>query len=68
MNKLSIVVPVYNEEKNIGEFLNRTISTIDKLNCDYEIIFALDTSKDNTRNIIFSVSCDDGYSFANHSF
>lgn len=53
MNKLSIVVPVYNEEKNIDEFLNRTVSTIDKLNCDYEIIFALDPSRDNTRNIIF---------------
>ena len=41
MNKLSIVVPVYNEEKNIDEFLNRILSTINKLNCDYEIIFAL---------------------------
>ena len=37
--KLSIVVPVYNEEKNINEFLNRLVLTLDKINEDYEVIF-----------------------------
>ena len=39
INKLSIIVPVYNEEKNITEFLNRLLATLKKINVDYEIIF-----------------------------
>lgn len=51
-NKLSIIVPVYNEEKNIENFLGRTLQTLQKINQDYEIIFVLDPSNDNTENII----------------
>ena len=47
MTKLSIVVPVYNEEKNIKIFLDRLISTLIKITDDYEIIFALDPSNTN---------------------
>ena len=50
--KLSIVVPVYNEEKNIDSFLKRTISTLDKINLKYEIIFVLDPSTDKSEEII----------------
>ncbi len=50
--KLSIVVPVYNEEKNIDSFLKRTISTLDKINLKYEVIFVLDPSTDKTEEII----------------
>lgn len=54
MNKkidLSIVVPVYNEEKNIDIFFKRTIKSIpNKL--EYEIIFCLDPSTDNSEKII----------------
>ena len=52
IKKISIVVPVYNEEENIGNFFERTINTLKKINLDYEIIFVLDPSKDNTENII----------------
>ncbi|MDA9650330.1 glycosyltransferase family 2 protein [Candidatus Pelagibacter sp.] len=51
-NKLSIVVPVYNEENNIKIFLERLKSTLNRINIDYEIIFALDPSSDNTEKII----------------
>ena len=50
--KLSIVVPVYNEEKNIDSFLKRTISTLDKINLKYEVVFVLDPSTDKTEEII----------------
>ena len=50
--KLSIVVPVYNEEKNINEFLNRLVLTLDKINEDYEVIFLLDPSTDKTEELI----------------
>ncbi|MCR4684989.1 MAG: glycosyltransferase family 2 protein [Lachnospiraceae bacterium] len=50
--KLSIVVPVYNEENGITPFLLRTEQVVEELNCDYEIIFCLDPSTDNTYEMI----------------
>ena len=52
MTKLSIVIPVYNEERNIKIFLDRLVPTLKKITKDYEIIFALDPSSDNTEKII----------------
>ena len=40
MTKISVLVPVYNEEKNINEFVKRTvIHSLNKTKQDYEIIF-----------------------------
>jgi len=50
--KISIVVPVYNEETNIRPFLKRTELVLEKLNYSYEILFCLDPSSDNTEQII----------------
>lgn len=50
--KLSIVVPVYNEENNIVPFLQRTEKVVEGLGCDYEIIFSMDPSKDRTYEVI----------------
>ena len=50
--KLSVVVPVYNEENGIEPFLERTEAVMDKLDCDYEIIFSLDPSTDRTYEVI----------------
>ena len=52
MIKLSVVVPVYNEEKNIRIFTERMVKTINEITNNYEIIFALDPSTDNTENKI----------------
>ena len=52
MSKLSIIVPVYNEAENIENFLKRTISTLVKINTDYEIIFIADPSNDKTEELI----------------
>ena len=52
---LSIVVPVFNEEKNILPFVEKINQVCNKtLNKDesYELIFVLDPSEDNTENII----------------
>ena len=48
---ISLIVPVYNEEKNISIFLNRVVPIISKID-KYEIIFCLDPSHDNTEQII----------------
>ncbi|NQY43866.1 MAG: glycosyltransferase family 2 protein [Legionellales bacterium] len=50
--KISIVVPVYNESAIISTFVERTEKTLSKLNISYEIIFCLDPSSDNTKDII----------------
>jgi polyisoprenyl-phosphate glycosyltransferase len=49
---LSVVVPVYKEEKNIPEFLLRTVPTLKTITEDFEIIFAMDPSPDETEQII----------------
>ena len=41
---LSIVVPVYKEEKNIPEFLRRIRPILSGITEDYELIFSLDPS------------------------
>jgi dolichol-phosphate mannosyltransferase len=49
---ISIVVPVYREEKNIPEFLSRVVTILEKITSDFEIIFAMDPSPDRTEEII----------------
>ena len=49
---LSIVVPVYREEKNIPEFLRRLRPILAGITEDYEIIFAMDPSPDRTEEVI----------------
>lgn len=49
---ISIVVPVYKEEKNIPEFLSRVVTILEGLTSDFEIIFAMDPSPDRTEEII----------------
>jgi polyisoprenyl-phosphate glycosyltransferase len=49
---LSIVVPVYKEEGNIGEFLRRIEPLLIQTGMDYEVIFALDPSPDRTEQVI----------------
>jgi glycosyltransferase involved in cell wall biosynthesis len=49
---ISIVVPVFNEEKNICPFLERAEIALSKAHISYEIIFCLDPSTDQTQEII----------------
>ncbi|MFH1903644.1 MAG: glycosyltransferase family 2 protein [Candidatus Omnitrophota bacterium] len=53
--KLSIVIPVYNEADNVKPLMDRLKAVIRDLACDYEIIFALDPSTDNTEQIILDL-------------
>jgi dolichol-phosphate mannosyltransferase len=49
---ISIVVPVYREEKNIPEFLSRVVAIFEKITSEFEIIFSMDPSPDRTEEII----------------
>lgn len=58
---LSIVVPVYNEEKNIKPFIERMRAVCKSANCQYEMIFSLDPCSDNTEQEIKSyINTDPG--------
>jgi dolichol-phosphate mannosyltransferase len=52
MIELSLVVPVYKEEKNIPEFLKRVTPIIQAETDDYEIIFSMDPSPDRTEEVV----------------
>jgi len=56
---LSIVVPVYKEEKNIPEFLRRIRPILSGVTEDYEIIFSLDPSPDRTEDVILAARAAD---------
>ena len=45
---LSIIIPVYNEEKNVGELHKEILEVCQKLDREFEIIFIDDGSNDNT--------------------
>ncbi len=49
---LSIVVPVYNESENIESFLKKILPILKELEIQFEIIFVLDPSEDDTESKI----------------
>lgn len=52
MKKISIIIPIYNEEKNIVELLDKIQKIIAILTYDFEIICINDGSTDNTLSIL----------------
>lgn len=50
--KLSIVVPVFNEEENIKPFVEKVTPIIDSMDLKYEVLFVLDPSTDRTEDEI----------------
>ena len=54
MVDISIVTPIYNEEKNITPFLDRIVPVLEKIQVKYEIIFVLDVSEDNTERVVLN--------------
>jgi glycosyltransferase involved in cell wall biosynthesis len=52
---LSLVIPIFNEEKLVDELVNRTISSIETFLQDYEVIFVDDGSTDKSLEKILSL-------------
>ena len=57
-NELSVVIPVYNEEKRIKRSLKKIVSYLDNVCEKYEIIIVDDGSRDKTLAVINEVSND----------
>ena len=49
---LSIVVPAYNEQEVLPEFVRRTVSALAGISGEYEILFVNDGSTDDTLKIL----------------
>ena len=49
--ELSIIIPTYNEEKNIFNLYDEIKSNLNNYIASYEILFVNDYSKDNTKNL-----------------
>ena len=46
--KISIVIPVYNEQDNVSKISIKLVELVEKISDSYEIIFVDDCSRDNT--------------------
>ncbi|HND60509.1 MAG TPA: glycosyltransferase family 2 protein [Opitutaceae bacterium] len=56
---LSVVVPVFREEKNLPEFFRRVRQLLEASTSDYELIFSLDPSPDRTEELILEARAQD---------
>lgn len=59
--KFSVVIPLFNEAKNISLLVEEILNSLDKKKYDFEIILIDDKSNDNTLNVIKSIG--DKYNF-----
>ena len=50
--KLSIVVPVYNEEKNLPELFGQVHSTLKDVDYDWDLTFVDDGSRDQSKEVM----------------
>lgn len=57
--ELSLVVPVYKEEKNLPEFFRRIYPVLAKVTDDFEIIFSMDPSPDRTEDVLLEQRAKD---------
>ncbi len=59
VRSVSIVVPLYNEEDNVCLLVDQIRETVDKLECETELIFVDDGSKDQTVARLSEYAADD---------
>ncbi len=52
MKKISLIMPIYNEEKSLTELFTRSVSVLAEMLCDYEIIAVNDGSSDNSLEVL----------------
>jgi undecaprenyl-phosphate 4-deoxy-4-formamido-L-arabinose transferase len=57
--EISVVIPVFNEERTLEEVYGRTVETLDALARPYELIFVDDGSSDRTWSILERLHAND---------
>ncbi len=56
---LSVVIPVYKEARNIEEFLKRMVPLLEPVTTQFELIFAMDPSPDETEAVLVKANIAD---------
>ncbi|MBC6418653.1 MAG: glycosyltransferase family 2 protein [Prochloron sp. SP5CPC1] len=56
---ISIVIPIYNEEDNIGELYGRLVKVIERLEYEAELIFVDDGSRDRSLQLMAEIHNQD---------
>jgi dolichol-phosphate mannosyltransferase len=59
MPELSVIVPIYNEEKAVPIYIQAIKPILKEVTDDYEIIFCLDPSKDRTEEVVLKAREED---------
>ncbi|MBM3298660.1 MAG: glycosyltransferase family 2 protein [Deltaproteobacteria bacterium] len=57
---ISVVAPLYNEQDSVPVFVERLTQVFNRIGCQWEVVFALDPSTDQTRRIVLE-RIDRGY-------
>lgn len=52
--KVSVAIPIFNEEKNIPVLLARLIPVMESLDCGYEVVFVDDGSRDRSMALLMA--------------
>ena len=60
VKKISVVIPVYNEEENIPILYKELKEVLESLPYDYEVIFVNDGSRDRTGEVLEEIARKDG--------
>ena len=59
VKKISVVIPVYNEEENVPVLYKRLKGVLESLPCEYEVIFVNDGSTDGTGKVLEEIARKD---------
>ncbi len=57
-NRISVIVPVYNEEENVAELHRRIVAVLGTLPQEWEIIYVDDGSRDGSFDLLREVAAD----------
>lgn len=61
MKKLTLIIPCYNEQESIPIFYRESTRVLKSLDCDYEMIFVNDSSKDQTLAVLKQLADTDSH-------
>ncbi|MDR1455754.1 MAG: glycosyltransferase family 2 protein [Tannerella sp.] len=61
MEKLSVIIPCYDEEESLSACYRRTREVLNRITCDAEIIYVNDGSRDRTREILDEIAATDAH-------
>ncbi len=67
INKISVLIPCYNEENTISQVIIKVEKSLLKLNIDYEIVVVDDYSNDDSSNKLLELKNENRIKLFNHS-